>query len=370
MTNDKSNKFLNFVAGLLLVAFVYLLLKEFQSILVPLIVAMIVSILFEPFYRWLKSKKIPAGFAIVIVIIVILVMSNVLSLFVITSVNSFQSQLPKYQDRLIALYTSFSLQIETIPYFKDFFKESLDLSKIFTADMMVSKFEGLLTGILGLFGNFVLILLYIVFILLELGSIRFRIRSAFTKDRSEKIADIVENVFADIKKYLLGKTLINLAHAVIALIIFWAFGLDFAIVWAFLIFFMAYIPNIGSFIATLLPFLTALLQYDNIVTPIILLLLVGTVGYLLGNIVEPNIFGHSLNLSPVLLLISLIVWGHVWGIVGMILSVPIISMLKITFSKFDKTMPLAILMSRDVPTQKIKDVPKFLKMDKILKKKT
>jgi predicted PurR-regulated permease PerM len=127
--------------------------------------------------------------------------------------------------------------------------------------------------------------------------------------------------------------------------ILWLFGVDFYFVWGFLCFFSHYVPNIGSLISTILPGLTALLQFDNIITPIIIIILLIVVQNVIGNILEPKYLGDQLDLSPLLLLLSLIFWGYVWGIVGMILSVPIMSMIKIVLSKFEGTKSVAILMS-------------------------
>jgi predicted PurR-regulated permease PerM len=127
-------------------------------------------------------------------------------------------------------------------------------------------------------------------------------------------------------------------------------------VWGLLTFFLTYIPNLGVMISTVLPFFTALAQYDNVVTPVILLIVMGVVGYLIGNLVEPKILGDRLNLSPLLLIFSLVFWGYLWGVTGMLLSVPIMSMIKIVLSKFESTRPLSILMSYEVvPAKKDKD---------------
>ena len=117
---------------------------------------------------------------------------------------------------------------------------------------------------------------------------------------------------------------------------------------------MAYIPNIGPFFATLLPFTAAMIQFDNPATSIVLLILLVAVGFTMGNVVEPKVFGNTLNLSPFIILISLIFWGYVWGIMGMLLSVPILSMIKITLSKFDSTRAVSILMSHEVTTDMIR----------------
>jgi predicted PurR-regulated permease PerM len=187
-----------------------------------------------------------------------------------------------------------------------------------------------------------------------MGSVRDRVRLAFSKENSTRISLIIENIFTDIKKYLVGKTLINLTHAVLVYIILLLFGADFAIVWGFLTFFMAFIPNIGPFFATILPFAAVLIQFDSTGSAIVLLILLIVTGFIMGNVVEPKIFGNTLNLSPFLILASLIFWGYLWGIMGMLLSVPILSMIKITLSKFESTRPVSILMSHVVTPAMIK----------------
>jgi predicted PurR-regulated permease PerM len=93
------------------------------------------------------------------------------------------------------------------------------------------------------------------------------------------------------------------------------FGVDFYFVWGFLCFFSHYVPNIGSLISTILLGLIALLQFDNIITPIIIVILLIVVQNIIGNILEPKYLGDQLDLSPLLLLLSLIFWGYVWGII-------------------------------------------------------
>jgi predicted PurR-regulated permease PerM len=223
--------------------------------------------------------------------------------------------------------------------------ESMQLKNLLMQGSLTTALTGIFSSILGIFGDFILILIYVVFLLSEIGSIRERIKRAYTQERSDKIAEIISEIFSEIKKYIAGKTLINLIQGIVFGFILWAFGVDFYLVWAFLCFFSHYIPNIGSLISTILPGIIAILQFDNIITPIIIIVLLIVIQNLIGNVFEPMYLGDQLDLSPLLLLFSLIFWGYVWGIVGMILSVPIMSMLKIVLSKFDSTKSLSILMS-------------------------
>jgi AI-2 transport protein TqsA len=349
MTEGKQNKFLTLVAALFLVGFTFFVLKELQSILLPFFLAVIISFLFEPYYEWLKSKKIPGAVSLIIVIVTILIIANITSVFVITSVNAFTKEIPKYTEKSKNIIDSITVSLNNWGFFNQYLKESFDLSKLVNGESITAVATNFFSGIVSLFGNFVLIIIYVIFLLSEFGSIRKRVLKAFSSERSRKIADTLTDIFKDVKKYVVGKTLINLSYGTIVTIILWAFGVDFCLVWGFLAFLMAFIPNIGSLISTILPFLTSVIQFDGDFTkPVIILILMIASANLIGNIVEPKILGDKLNLSPILLLLSLIFWGYLWGLVGMILSVPIMSMIKIILGKFEQTKPISILMSYNV----------------------
>ncbi len=350
----KNSRFINIVAALFLVGFSFFILKELQSILLPLFMAIIISFLFEPFYKWMKSKKVPSAVAIVIIVVTILIIANLSSVFIYTSIISFNDELPKYVQKSEQIIKSSDAFIQSLGVSPSY-KKSIDVTKMLNGEKIAGIVGGLISGIAGLFTNFILILIYVIFLLTEFGSIKKRVQKAFNSDRAIKVNETLNDILSDVRKYIVGKTLINLAHAMTVLIVFWIFGLDFALIWGLLTFILAYIPNIGSLIATVLPFLTALMQYDNIFTPLILLAIMAVSGSMYGNIVEPKILGDKLNLSPILLLFSLIFWGYLWGIVGMILSVPVMSMIKIVLSKFESTRPISILMSYEVSDGKNKD---------------
>jgi len=348
MNDIRNNRIVTVAAAFIIVALSFIVLKELQAILLPFFVAIIISFLFEPFYEWMKRKRVPSFAAIIVVVIAIIILSNIISVFVYTSINSFRDEIPKYTQKSVLLVDNFVNYLVSIGVSSQSLKENLDVTKIFTGEKFATMLTDLISGVAGIFTNFVLILIYVIFLLSEFSNIKRRVIKAFSKERSRKITETLTDIFRDVRKYIVGKTLINFAHALSITIIFWIFGLDFALIWGVLTFLLVYIPNIGAFVATLLPFLTALIQYDNILTPIILLIIMMVMGSVFGSLIEPKVLGDRLNLSPILLLFSLIFWGYIWGIVGMILSVPVMSMIKIVLSKFESTCPLAILMSHDV----------------------
>lgn len=348
MNEFKNNRFILIIASIFLVGFTFFVLKELQNVLLPFFIAVIISIIFDPFYQWMKRKKIPSFVAIVIIVITILIISNLSSVFVFTSITSFKTEIPKYSEKIEAILVSLGAYINSFGITNEQIKESLNPANFVSGEKLTIVISDFISGIAEIFTNFVLILIYVVFLLAEIGSMKLRINKAFTPDRSEKITEILSDIFTDIKKYIVGKTFINLSHGIFITLLFWIFGLDFAIIWGVLTFLLAYIPNIGAFIATVLPFLTSLIQYDNLVTPFVLLILMALTGFIFGNVIEPRVLGYRLNLSPILILFSLIFWAYVWGIVGMILAVPVMSMIKIVLSKFESTRPISILMSYSV----------------------
>ncbi|HEY3250900.1 MAG TPA: AI-2E family transporter [Ignavibacteria bacterium] len=342
---ERYSRALGILASIAIIVFSFVVLRELKTILIPFFIALILTFIFEPLYNFLRSKKIPGFAAIILVILIIILISNLTSLFVVTSINTFSADLPRYEQKFRVLITSIIGNLNLSEEEVQKLNESLKIKNLLMEGSITSALTGIFSSVLGIFGDFILILIYIVFLLSELGSIRERIKMAFSAERAKNISDSVNEIFAEVKKYIVGKTLINLLQAIIFGTILWLFGVDFYLVWAFLCFFSHYIPNIGSLISTILPTLTALLQFDSIITPIIIVILLIVVQNVIGNILEPKYLGDQLDLSPLLLLLSLIFWGYVWGIVGMILSVPIMSMLKITLSKFESTRSIAILMS-------------------------
>jgi predicted PurR-regulated permease PerM len=147
-----------------------------------------------------------------------------------------------------------------------------------------------------------------------------------------------------VRQYLLTKTLISLGTGALTTVILWIFGVDFALFWGFLAFLFNFIPNVGSLMAVVFPVLLAFLQFDTLVQPfLVLALLVGTQSTM-GNIIEPKVMAFSLNLSPLVVLVALIFWGWLWGVVGMIIAVPMTAIIKIVFENIEDLQPLARLL--------------------------
>lgn len=349
MEKKDNNKFLNIVAGLFLAGFSIYVIKELSSILIPFVLAVIIAFIFEPFFIWMKSKKIPAGLAIAIIIFLIVIIANIASVLIFASVNSFSSNFSVYEQKFLDFVDTSLASLNLSNEDQKSFKENITLSNLLKQGSITSFIAGFFTGFLGIFGDFVLILFYVIFILSEFGSIKERINVAFSHDRAENIVKTLDTIFIEVRRYMSGKTVISLALGTISGLVLWIVGVDFFFMWGFLIFIMHFIPNIGALIALSLPAIVMFFQFDFITALIVTIILI-ILQNVIGNIIEPKVLGGKLNLSPLLLLLSLFVGAYIWGIVGMVLSVPIVSMLKIILMNFDSTKPIAILMSYKATT--------------------
>ncbi len=210
---------------------------------------------------------------------------------------------------------------------------------------VISKLASSFTTMIS---NIFLVLIYVLFLMLEQGTFSKKISAIFIdKERRGSIMSILSHAQEDIQTYLWIKTMTSTVTGVVSYLVLLAVGVDFAGFWAFTIFLLNFIPTVGSIIATLFPAILALIQFDTFLQFFVVLASVGMVQIAVGNFLEPKLMGSSLNLSPFVVMMSLTLWGSLWGIAGMFLSVPITVMLLIVFAHFKNTRYLAILLSGD-----------------------
>jgi predicted PurR-regulated permease PerM len=185
-------------------------------------------------------------------------------------------------------------------------------------------------------------------LLLEEATFSKKIRVLYPdNEKYEKVNVLISKVDHSVQQYVALKTLVSLVTGILSYFTLLFIGVDAPAFWAFLIFILNYIPNIGSLIATLFPAIFALFQFGELTQGFLVLFIVGSIQMVIGNFAEPRIMGKSLNISPLVVLLTLAVWGVMWGITGMLLSVPITVILIIIMAEFPSTRPVAILLSRD-----------------------
>lgn len=208
---------------------------------------------------------------------------------------------------------------------------------------IVGRLAASLTGIAG---NAGLIFVYVLFLFVEQGSFDHKMKALFPDaEREARMRRILSHMTEEIQRYLWIKTFSSGLTAGLSYAVLSAVGVDFAAFWAVIIFFLNYIPTIGSLLGIVFPALLALVQFDTVVPFLIVTPSLAVIQIFVGNLLEPMMMGASLNISPFATLASLAVWGAIWGISGMFLCVPITVIAMIVFAHFPRTRPIAVMLS-------------------------
>lgn len=199
----------------------------------------------------------------------------------------------------------------------------------------------------GFIANMVAVLFYLTFIILEAHQFPGRLRRAFKEDTVGEFMEFGRQVTHSVRQYLVLKTIVSLGTGFAAALIMLIFGLEFWPLWGILTFLLNYVPYVGPLAATVCPILIGFLQFTNPWLASLMSLLLLANQQIWGNVVEPQLLGKHLNISPLALLIFIAYWGWLWGIVGMVLSVPLAVFIKMLLAFFPRTRKVAILISAD-----------------------
>jgi len=325
------------------------LCKLLSSVILPVVVAVLMTFSFMPVILKLNRKlKIPWILLVIIIDIILLFTIFALSSLLVSSLSTIIAEYPKYESRFMSIYkltaATFNLQFDDGKSFID------NLWSVLQVREYVQKLAVFLSSGLFTFAKyFLVIILLFTFLLIEIKSTGKKINSAFHSKTRSKVFRIIQQVISETVRYLSIKFFISLATGILVFIGTSIVGMDFPIVWGFLAFIMNFIPTFGSIISTLLTTLFATLQFypawGKIIYIFILLL---SINMILGNILEPRIEGNHLGLSPFVILVSLSLWGWLWGFVGMILAVPMTVIIKIVCENFSILNPIAVLLGNGI----------------------
>jgi AI-2 transport protein TqsA len=339
------NRTINYAAGFVLVWIVGYLLVLGRGLLIPFVIALFIWNLLNTINFGMQKlpvigERLPEWLSKLLSFIVVIAMVIVLTNIITNNVNDVIEASPRYQENLMHIFNSIdqSYRIKVLASFDGFIK---DLSLQRVAVNIYAVFTTLTSSA-------VLIALYVVFLFVEQHFFWQKMNALFPRRGHRQLVDnILMHIIKDTQTYLGLKTLLSLITATASWLIMKIVGLDFAEFWALLIFFLNYIPNIGAIIATLFPALLALIQFDSWFPFIVVTSVLVAIQFVVGNILEPRFLSKSLNLSPLVILFALALWGAMWGILGMFLSVPITVMMLIVFAHFEATRPIAVLLSQD-----------------------
>ena len=316
-----------------------------EAIVVPFLLSVFIAIISAPALQWLENRRVPRWLAMLIVLSFIVAAFAMLSVLIGSSVRGFSEDLPYYQQRLSDLLAQSSAWINRH-------------SDSVTTDALINHLNpgaamqlvaDMLNGLGSVFGNIFLILLTVVFILFEASSVPRKLRAGMPN--AEKSLGIFVTIANNVNRYLAIKTVTSLVTGIAVAVSLAFIGVDYPILWGIIAFLFNYIPSIGSFIAAVPAILLAIVQLGAgaaIVTSAVYV----AINVLIGSVIEPRIMGRHVGLSTLVVFLSLVFWGWVFGPVGMFLSVPLTMTAKLALESGSKTRWLAVLLGNDVELQK------------------
>jgi len=329
--------------GLIAAFFVGVTLLELRIVLVPFSIALLLSFIFQPIVVYLKQHKVPTVVALIMVVVVLASIAFMISYVVYSSAESLATASDRYLPSIQTLIENVDRLVQSGASIIGL-QEGRALEQLIDPSIVPSMIQNGIGEALTFAGNTFLVFLFMLFILAGSGELVVKVQRAYPPDIADRISSVIDNISQQVRQYLVAKTLVSLGTGLLIFLVLWILGVDYPVFWGFLAFLLNYIPNIGSFIAVILPFCFALIQFDTFTIPIVSLLLMWLIQMVMGNFVDPRLMAFSLNLSPLLVIVSLIFWGWLWGIAGMILAVPLTATLKIFFENIESLHPIAVLM--------------------------
>jgi AI-2 transport protein TqsA len=372
--SDPVLKFFVIVIGILAIGYT---LRELTHIFLPFVIAYFLFFTFSPLNNFLTSRKVPLFLLIILDLVVIVFLVWGISIFIIDSFLQFGERLPEYFNRLnnIVRETAQSMNLRD----KDI--RNFSIEKLIAGIDYKILAGGLFESTFPVMGSIFFVLFFYIFIVTGHSGVYESIKKRYVVKKvepeiiaikkrhdedkehpvppeiiEEEIHDkeaVLSNTFKaiteQIQRYIIAKVFINLAAGMAATGVMALMGVDFPIIWGLFVFLFNFIPSIGSAIAVILPALMALIQFQSVSFALFVIVVLAVLQTIFFNVFEPNILGKRLNLNPLLILFSVLIWGYIWGIIGMLLSVPLTAVIKIIVanSRSQNMIFINDLMSKD-----------------------
>lgn len=342
--NSPALKTITFASVTVAVFVFFYVLVVGRELIIPFVFAVFLWYLINALYVLFTKLKVrgwspPKALAMTLAILTILVVLGFVANLIRDNVQAVITAAPRYQANLERVVEQFAALAGT--------EGASNIEEFFAQVDFGAWLVRIANSLAGFLGSASLVFAYLFFLFIEQQYFRPKLDNLFadTKNR-ESTRKLLARIEADIRTYIGVKTLVSILTALVSYAIMKSVGLDFAEFWAFLIFLFNYIPNIGSLVATVLPSVLALVQFETWIPFAVIAGGVTAVQLTVGNFIEPRLMGQRLNLSPLIIILSLVLWGSLWGIPGLFLCVPLTAVTLIILSNFPSTRPLAVLLSQ------------------------
>ncbi len=345
MTNiDSTSRTIKWLLISLLIGLFILFLIYFKDLLKPFVMALMIWYLIKALTALIgkikiRGNQLPRWLKGTLSLIIILGFIQVCIDIVATNLGEMVQNYSVYQEKLNLFLSEIGnlLGAENI---------TARVKEQFGQWNLRSYLSSVVSSLSSMIGTVVVVIIYIVFLLLEEVTFSKKIDIIFTDPQQRvRVRRLIDEIFTATNKYITIKTYVSLLTGVLSYIVLLLFGVDYAFLWAFIIFIFNYIPYIGSLVATLLPSVFAIVQFGTFWSFLWVFVCIEIIHVIVGNYIEPKVMGKSLNLSPLIVMIALSFWGYVWDVLGMFLSVPITSVMLILMAQFPATRSFAIMLT-------------------------
>ncbi|KZK89863.1 AI-2 transport protein TqsA [Pseudovibrio sp. W64] len=336
---------IKFTASLFLLVIIGWLLFIGRSLIIPLIIALVLWYIINSMSSALRHLPVvgpylPRPLTILLALFAIFYVVGILFNIVSVNLQQLAFDAPTYQGRLDELLLKLANQLNM--------EKPLQLSDIlpnFSLSAALSTGASVLTSLAG---SSSLVFIYVLFMIFEAATFDKKLTALFEDSDRVQLAFAIRGEIGRRMRHYMGiKTGVSIITGFLTYgITSWA-GLPYAALFGFIAFLLNYIPTIGSLIAVIFPSLLSLVYFDTLTPFIAITLGLGAVQFILGNLVEPRLMGTQLNISPLVIMISLSFWGALWGVIGMVLCVPLVVLAIIICAQFPSSRPIAILLSGD-----------------------
>lgn len=329
-----------------------LLLHITKSFMVPFVIAVFFAFLLIPVADFLLKLRIPGILANAIVLVGFGIILMGLVFLVYGALTSVTGSLPKYMEKYGLILNQLSVLIQqhiNIDVLQEYKKIRIEhLFSVISPSSVMKSVNQSIGTLISFMSRTTLMVIFLLFIISGRKIFINKIYDFFhtKKGGSDNTVAVIGNVARQVQTYLFIKTLISIGTGAVFGIVAGLFGLDFAFIWGLMGFVLNFIPTLGPVIATIPPIFLALLQFDNLWWFTATSVCMSAVQFISGSFVEPIIMGDRLNLNIIAILLSLLLWGIIWGIPGMILAVPITASLNIMFRNIKAFGDISILLSK------------------------
>ena len=347
--SDKNEKYLRTIKTTLILLLIITLLvisKVSGPVTIRILMSFFIFLLALPLVTALEKAKFPSWLATIIAVLVIIVVVLFFVWFVFFSVDMLIKKVPSYTVRLAeidGLLKSVSKRWVQIPEDVSFFSF---LKIDWVGNIIMPTLRSVSSSAIGIMSSGLIIILMTVFLLGERHVIIPKMMSFIHESDEDKVPIIWDRIVRQVSRYMSIKILISVVTGAVFYLIAIISGLDFALLWGVMAVVLNFIPTIGSILITALMILMSIIQFAPSFGPIVFVA-VGTIltQNIIGNFLDPRLSGNSLNLSPFIILAALGLFGFIWGVVGMFLAVPLLSVVQIICANIDSARPIAILIS-------------------------